>query len=106
MTPLFKPHDFNEIMSNEGLAKEANILLNDWLAREGKVVYGDSYRDDWTEDKLEDSEYQAVVLNIKPIEKKCVEHEPQIYAENNPEISWCINCGKKLKATWTEIEGD
>lgn len=114
MITLFKPEHFvrsgaQDNWAGKAIAGNADKILNEWLEREGKVVYGLKCDYGWLwRDKagIANDTHQAILIDIKPIEKKKCEHKKV----ESGAYSWqfnCKDCGRLVKATgWTEIEGE
>ena len=99
-----------------GMAERAQAKLEEWLST-GVRVYGSEFETytkgkkafGWAE-KLDDATHTALLINIKPLEVKCTEHEPvKVYKpgfDKDHEITYyeCRKCNRKLKAKWEIAE--
>lgn len=119
---IFTPQDFrtspenpfydSSLISIESIVKKANKLFDDWLAREGTVVYGTSTgRQLWSLDKDEGDDEKALLIQIESLEKKCEhffidtkEHNDTKYNVIKTYLLKCHDCGKYLrpKDGWEE----
>jgi hypothetical protein len=112
MKPFFSAQDF-KFPSFHGFEDDIVALANDKLEREAKVVYGRSDYDAWyltPEQLVYPPETQALLINIQPIDKKCVKHHPVWTSDvsfSSGKISpdffgnpYCNNCGVELVAEW------
>lgn len=114
---IFKPEDFNflRIRMNDSYEHEAARRANEALERmlsECTVVYAGAAKDRaWFDYRTEKEDtHKAIIVNIEEIKPKVCEHEPKfiegtgfgakivLYANE------CAKCGKKLEATWEEVE--
>ncbi len=113
---IFKREDFQGLLDFGACAEVANSLLDAHLATLPKVI---GYRDGelnfvgFTEitpfiASTKKYELQALLWDVKPIEKKECEHEPigetttikNSFDEMQIKLQ-CAFCGIKLKATWS-----
>lgn len=99
------PHDILESAANE-----ANFLFETWLRENSKVVFSDGKLKLWSSELdilgHNPDTHQALLVCIEPIEKKkCEKHEPDpLHAKEGLPISYCVNCGTKLRPVYEECE--
>ncbi len=113
----FEPEMFTRELNSDALARItpwslivlsglAQEIFDKWLS-EQPVVYGhvkEGTPNFWgPKNSKFDDNHTARIIDIQPIEKPKCSHSNVIYnsVETNPR---CNDCGKKLKATFEEIE--
>lgn len=124
MKTEFKPEDFlNQgfgfsLASVKRLTDLANNILPEikeaWKAemlKDATVVYNNanSPKYNWSPTLIHDDTHKALLINIEPIVKECVKHEPckhTPYYKGVPDQknieSLCIHCGVELIPEWKE----
>lgn len=111
---IYKPSDFEKAYAAtsyttlkmpvgiDECAEIANRILNEFIEKNGKVVYGTK---GWYPEMSDYDTHHAILICIEPIKKKCTEHIPDV---NKTTVlggySECSNCGVKLKSEWKEAE--
>jgi len=98
----FKPDDFDNLFSCEGMAIRANARLAEML-KDAPVVY--KFEGLWDEHCSPVDKYKAFLVNIEELKpKECVEHKVAV-APSGTSTVVCEVCGKSLKAKW-EVADD
>ena len=116
MRDIFEPSDFDTYtqsgvymgyISPQEAATLANAKFNEWLLREGKIVYkqpGFSGHS-WQENIYDASNrtHKAILVCIEPIEKPKCEHE-NVHHLKDDVTSWvCEDCGEPLRVSFEPI---
>ncbi len=104
----FKPEHFSNLEFRvsgwqdvpRAAADYANAVLEAHLATL-PVIYSRNPNVIWDRLKLEKASHQALLWDVKPIEKEC-EHAPRKSSLFTIHES-CEHCGIKLKATWSPV---
>jgi len=95
----FKPDDFDNLFSCEGMAIRANSRLAEML-KDAPVVY--KFEGLWDEHCSPVDKYKAFLVNIEELKPKECEHEPLTFGSvvSHALEYRCKQCGKPLKAKW------
>lgn len=113
----FKPEDFvysmDRQVDNRAIksAEWANKRLAEMLSS-ATVVYGTKgvpHNDEkwiFAEDQAMQDTHKALLINIEPIVKECVKHEPDWYHYRDTNDLKCKHCGVELVAKWEEKNND
>jgi hypothetical protein len=108
MKPFFTPEDFDKPLYNDQCVMASAIAsANAKLEREAAVMYGYEQSGHWyyrSNSDMTGQTHTAMLINIRPIEKKCVKHEPTVFDGHIVSIPFsnCKHCGVELVAKWTE----
>ncbi len=102
----FKPEDFSSVrgqITKENVAADANERLAAHLAKLPKVegrMLGSRYVDFSSGEPFEGDTHEAILWNVKEIEKPKECEHTSIRQNINHSIGQCFECGVMLKQTW------
>lgn len=111
---IFDLNDFAETLwdgrpvTMDRIAKIAQAKHDAWLTdvmKDAVVLYSNPDKNiDWSKEKMKYDTHQALLIDIRQIEKKCQRHEPTLTRNSDgyAEKYICKHCGVKLVAEWKE----
>lgn len=105
---VFSPSILIDTKASFLAADQANAALDEYL-KTCPRVYGSRYDIGFCMDEVKEcfDQHEAILFDLREIEKPECEHEPTIADKlgiSGTAYPTCRKCGAKLKATWSEVK--